>query len=201
MKLKAIWGSLFQMQNTFLIQKSMKPVDIYDETTAAAAASSSSVAATAGSSEYRRQREKNNESVRKSRAKNRIKLEECAHTVRDLQMENVRLNRTYEALQSELFTLKGLFQHIFPLTLKPTDIPTSTLHKIITSKDFKFEPSSLAMSAAAASTSSSPSTMPASPASSVDSNSSSSSNNIFMMQPHHQHHQHQHQQQPTLAPH
>lgn len=122
MKLKSIWGSLFQVQNTFLIQKSMKPVasDAYDN----------------DSVEYRRQREKNNESVRKSRAKNRMKLEECAVTVRELQMENVKLNRTYETLQSELFTLKGLFQHLFPIKLKPSEVPTSTLYNIIMSKDF-----------------------------------------------------------------
>ena len=92
--------------------------------------------------------------------------------MRDLQIENVRLNRTYEALQSELFTLKGLFQHIFPLTLKPTEVHTSTLQKIITSK---FEPSSLTLSVLAngssSNNSSANSTMPASPASSIDSSS------------------------------
>jgi predicted nuclease with TOPRIM domain len=122
MKLKSIWGSLFQVQNTFLIQKSMKPV--------------ASDACDNDSLEYRRQREKNNESVRKSRAKNRMKLEECANTVKELQMENVRLNRTYETLQSELFTLKGLFQHLFPIKMKACEVPTSTLYNIIMSKDF-----------------------------------------------------------------
>ena len=76
MKLKSIWGSLFQVQNTFMIQKSMKPVDLYDETKSAAAAAADSSSGSVSCSDYRRQREKNNESVRKSRAKNRIKLEE-----------------------------------------------------------------------------------------------------------------------------
>lgn len=102
-----------------LIQKSMRHVDAYEDT-----------------DNYRLKREKNNESVRKSRAKNRVKLQECSSSVKALQMENVQLNQNLESLQSELQTLKGLFQHCFSfnlnnLAIKPSDIPTSTLYKII----------------------------------------------------------------------
>lgn len=90
--------------------------------------------------DYRKKREKNNESVRKSRAKNRVKVQECAKVVAELKMENTQLNNKLNGLQSELFTLKGLFQHCFSfdlnnLAIKPSDIPTSTLFKIIMKKD------------------------------------------------------------------
>ena len=86
--------------------------------------------------EYRKKREKNNESVRKSRAKNRVKIQECAKVVAELKMENTQLNNNLSSLQTELFTLKNLFQHSFSINLtnlaiKPSDIPTSTLCKII----------------------------------------------------------------------
>ena len=102
-----------------LIQKSMRHVDAFEDT-----------------DNYRIKREKNNESVRKSRAKNRVKLQECSTSVKALQMENVQLNQNLENLQGELQTLKGLFQHCFSfnlnnLAIKPSDIPTSTLYKII----------------------------------------------------------------------
>ncbi len=91
-------------------------------------------------SDYRIRRERNNESVRKSRAKNRVKLQECANQVQELKIENVQLNKTLDSLQSELFTLKGLFQHCFAynlnnLPIKPSDISTSTLYNIIMKKD------------------------------------------------------------------
>jgi len=92
------------------------------------------------SSDYRIRRERNNESVRKSRAKNRMKLQDCATQVQELKVENVQLNKTLDSLQSELFTLKGLFQHCFAynlnnLPIKPSDVSTSTLYNIIMKKD------------------------------------------------------------------
>ena len=125
MKFKQLFCSFFQAQNSYVIQKSMKHVDAstYDE-----------------ASDYRIRRERNNESVRKSRAKNRVKLQECATQVQELKSENVQLNRTLDTLQSELFTLKGLFQHCFAynlnnLPIKPSDVSTSTLYNIIMKKD------------------------------------------------------------------
>lgn len=86
------------------------------------------------SDEYRVRREKNNESVRKSRAKNRVKVEECVERIQELKQENKQLNTHLDSLQSELYTLKGLFQHCFSfdkLSVKPSEIPTSTLYKLI----------------------------------------------------------------------
>lgn len=119
LKFKAIFYSIFQAPNPMLIQKSMRHVDAFEH-----------------ENEYRLKREKNNESVRKSRAKNRVKLQECSSNVKQLKIENVQLNQKLENLQSELYTLKGLFQHCFSfnlndLAIKPTDIPTSTLYKLI----------------------------------------------------------------------
>jgi len=121
-KLKSIFNAFFQSQNTSLVQKSMKHVNAYDSNPDA--------------NEYRKKREKNNESVRKSRAKNRIKIQECAKVVAELRTENTQLNSKLANLQSELVTLKGLFQHCFSfnlssLPIKPSDVPTSTLYKII----------------------------------------------------------------------
>ena len=123
MKFKTLWCSLFQAQQS-LTMKPMKHVDSAYEN---------------DSNEYRLRREKNNESVRKSRAKNRVKLHECASHVQNLKNENIQLNKQLGNLESELFTLKGLFQHCFSfnlnnLSFKPSDIPTSTLYKIIMNK-------------------------------------------------------------------
>jgi predicted transcriptional regulator len=129
MKFKTLWCSLFQAQHTATL-KQMKPVD-------------SSTSYENDSNEYRSRREKNNESVRKTRAKNRAKLNECANHVQNLKNENIHLNKTLNNLESELYTLKGLFQHCFSfdlnsLSFKPSDIPTSTLYKIIMNrKDVK----------------------------------------------------------------
>lgn len=131
MKLKSIWGSLFQAQNSFIIQKSMRHLD-----------TSSTTSSNDDPNDYRIRREKNNESVRKSRAKNRIKLQECAGQVQDLRTENMQLNKQLDNLQNELSTLKGLFQHCFSfdsenLSFKPSEVPTSTLYKLIMNKDIK----------------------------------------------------------------
>ena len=88
------------------------------------------------SDEYRKRREKNNESVRKSRAKNRIKIQECAKVVSELRSENIQLNNKLNDLKTELQTLRGLFHHCFSVNLnnlavKPADIPTDTLYKLI----------------------------------------------------------------------
>lgn len=121
LKFKAIFYSIFQAPNPMLIQKSVRHVDTYNNT---------------DTNEYRLKREKNNESVRKSRAKNRDKLVECSSSVNQLKVENVQLNKKLDGLQNELYTLKGLFQHCFSFNLnnlpfKPSEIPTSTLNKII----------------------------------------------------------------------
>ncbi|CAF0715407.1 unnamed protein product [Brachionus calyciflorus] len=141
MKLKSIWGSIFQAQNTYFISKSMKSMD------------SSSIASSSSnedSSDYRIRREKNNESVRKSRAKNRMKLQECANQVNDLRLENVQLNNKLENLQKELNTLRGLFQHCYSfsqdnLSFEPSEIPTSTLYKLVMNKDLKTKSSTNAL--------------------------------------------------------
>ena len=109
---------MFQSSNPVIVHKTMKPIDSFEE------------------NDYRLKREKNNESVRKSREKNKIKVLECKTHVQELHNENQRLNQTLENLQGELFTLKNLFQHVFPfnpdnLPVKPKEIPTSTLYKII----------------------------------------------------------------------
>lgn len=122
LKFKAVIYAIFQPSQPMLIQKSMRHVDAISLDSDA---------------EYRLKREKNNESVRKSRAKNRVKLQECSMNVNELKHENVQLNKKLESLQSELYTLKGLFQHCFSfnlnsLSIKPSEIPTSTLYKIIT---------------------------------------------------------------------
>ena len=119
-KFKSILYAVFQTPNSVLIQKSIKHVDAFEET----------------NNEYKIKRAKNNESVRKSRAKNREKIQDCAENVKELKKENVLLNQKLGSLQSELLTLKGLFQHCFSfnlnnLAIKPSDIPTSTLSKII----------------------------------------------------------------------
>lgn len=124
LKLKAIFNAVFFAPNPMLIQKSMRHVDASFDSTHN------------DTNEYRLKREKNNESVRKSRAKNRVKLQECSSSVKDLKLENIQLNDKLNRLQSELYTLKGLFQHCFTfdlnnLSIKPSDIPTSTLYKII----------------------------------------------------------------------
>ncbi len=121
-KFKAILYAIFQPSQPMLIQKSMRHVD--------------AISLNENDAEYRLKREKNNESVRKSRAKNRVKLQECSMSVKELKMENVQLNQKLESLQSELYTLKGLFQHCFSfnlnnLSIKPSEIPTSTLYKMI----------------------------------------------------------------------
>ena len=142
MKLKSIWGSFFQAQNTYFISKSMKSMD------------SSSIASTSScnedSNDYRIRREKNNESVRKSRAKNRMKLQECANQVNELRNENAQLNNKLESLQKELNTLRSLFQHCYSLSadnlsFKPSEVPTSTLYKLIMNKDIKAKSSANAI--------------------------------------------------------
>lgn len=142
MKLKSLWCSFFQVQNSYMITKSMKHLDAplsNDETTSSSGSSGAVLgiaAAAAGTDDYRIRREKNNESVRKSRAKNRVKLQECASHVQELRKENTQLNKHLDGLNAELFTLKGLFQHCFSfnlnnLAIKPSEIPTSALYKII----------------------------------------------------------------------
>lgn len=133
MKFKSVLGSFFQAQNTFFISKSMKSMD------SSSMASSSS---NEESNDYRVKRERNNESVRKSRAKNRMKLQECANQVNELKQENVQLNCKLESLQKELNTLRSLFQHCYSLnsensSFKPNEIPTSTLYKLIMNQDLK----------------------------------------------------------------
>jgi hypothetical protein len=157
MKLKSLWCSFFQVQNSYMISKSMKHLDApltNDETSSSAGSTNGGAMVSAGSlaaassvdlNDYRIRREKNNESVRKSRAKNRVKLQECASHVEELRKENTQLNKHLDGLNSELFTLKGLFQHCFSfnlnnLAIKPSEIPTSALYKIIMQKDQQLTP-------------------------------------------------------------
>lgn len=136
--MKTILNSIFQVQNALVLP--MKP-GLDDQT-----------------NDYRLRRQKNNESVRKSREKNRALVQECAEHVQVLKNENVQLNDQLNNLQNELYTLKNLFQHCFSfnlnnLAIKPSEIPTSTLYKIIMKKDMAGSGT-----ATAASTSSSAST-------------------------------------------
>jgi hypothetical protein len=132
MKLKSLWCSVFQVQNSYMISKSMKRLDAPLTNNN----NEDGVPAPDTLADYRIRREKNNESVRKSRAKNRVKLQECATHVQELRKENTTLNKQLDGLQSELATLKGLFQHCFSfnlnsLAIEPSEIPTSALCKII----------------------------------------------------------------------
>lgn len=127
MKMKTFLYSFFQTNNSYLIQKSMRHAD-------ASAKSSSSE----DQDDYLTKRQRNNDSVRRSRAKSRAITQECAAKVQELRVENVQLNSKLESLQNELFTLKNLFQSCFKsdnLLIKPNDIPTSTLYKLIMKKD------------------------------------------------------------------
>ena len=127
-----------------LIQKSIKPVDKFankDEESAKTAAIAEST--DIPTDDYRIKREKNNESVRKSRAKNRVKVQECAERVKALRDENVELNSKLNGLQTELSTLRNLFQYCFSfntnqMPFKPSEVPTSTLYKIIMQNKTKF---------------------------------------------------------------
>ena len=125
MKLKTIWSSLF-LQNTFMGQKSMKQIDSSDD----------------NSEEYKLRRERNNESVRKSRAKNRLKIQDCAAHVQQLNGENYQLHKKLDVLNNELNTLKNLFHHSLAfnknkLMFNPSEISTANLYKIITKKDLR----------------------------------------------------------------
>lgn len=60
------------------------------------------------SDEYRLRREKNNEAVRKSRAKAKLKSKETEETVQQLRRENTDLKRSLDDLQNQLDTLKTL---------------------------------------------------------------------------------------------
>lgn len=130
-KFKSVWSTLFRDQNSCLVAKSMKAsIDNTDTSSSTGSASGTS------SSDYQLRRQKNNESVRKSRAKNRNKVQECTTHVDALHSEHVQLSKTLDNLETELYTLKGLFQHCFSfnlnnLALKPAEIPTSTLYKMI----------------------------------------------------------------------
>lgn len=129
MKLKTFLYSFFQPNNSYLIQKSMRHVD-------ASSRSSSSDER----DDYIDKRKRNNDSVRRSRAKSRALTQECASAVKELKLENIQLNNTLESLQSELSTLKSLFRISFnynKLPFKPTDIPTSTLYNLIMNHESK----------------------------------------------------------------
>lgn len=122
MKFKSILCSFFQTQNTLFVQKSIRHVD----------------ASASQDEDYQIRREKNNESVRKSRAKNRAKIQDCADRVKELKNENLQLTSQLSTMQSELSTLKNLFQNFFSfngLSIKPSEIPTTTLYKIIMKQD------------------------------------------------------------------
>ena len=112
--------------------------------TASAAAAAAAITTIANPiDDYRIKREKNNESVRKSRAKNRVKVQECAERVRELKDESIQLNTKLSGLQSELSTLRSLFQYCFSfntnqMPFKPSEVPTSTLYKIIMQNKTKF---------------------------------------------------------------
>lgn len=114
-----------------MIQKSMRHVD-----------SNSSNASNSGddNDDYRLKREKNNESVRKSRLKNRLKIQDCAARVQQLNAENYQLNKKLETLNLELVTLKNLFQHSISFnkfkTFNPNEISTANLYKLIMKNDF-----------------------------------------------------------------
>ena len=58
--------------------------------------------------EYRDKRDRNNEAVRKSRAKAKQKEQATAEEINKLKAENKQLVETVTALQSELATLKNL---------------------------------------------------------------------------------------------
>ncbi|RNA36307.1 basic region leucine zipper [Brachionus plicatilis] len=123
MKLKSLLYSFFQPNNSYLIQKSMRHAD------ASARGSSSDER-----EDYMDRRKRNNDSVRRSRAKSRAITQECATVVKELKLEQIQLTNQLESLQSELSTLKSLFRISYNydhLSFKPSDVPTSTLYKLI----------------------------------------------------------------------
>lgn len=127
MKLKTFLYSFFQPNNSYLIQKSMRHAD-------ASSRSSSSDE----KEDYLDKRKRNNDSVRRSRAKSRALTQECAAAVKELKLEGIQLNNQLESLQSELSTLKSLFRITFNydhLSFKPNDVPTSTLYKLIMNQE------------------------------------------------------------------
>jgi len=63
-----------------------------------------------GSDEYRRRREKNNEAVKKSRIKSKVKTAETQEQVNDLIHENQLLNQKVASLSKEFELLKELYQ-------------------------------------------------------------------------------------------
>lgn len=177
MKFKMIMSSLFQPQNTFIVQKSMrhshsnskqqhghgggKTGDQSNSSSSnnsdggcSSPSSSSQYScddtasaimncgnSSSNSDDYRLKREKNNESVRKSRAKNRMALTQCASHVQKLQSDNVKLNSHLEKLQSELFTLKSLFQHSMLFNkqannvAKTSEVTTESLYRFVMKKE------------------------------------------------------------------
>lgn len=131
MKLKTFLYSFFQPNNSYLIQKSMRHAD-------ASTRSSSSDER----DDYIDRRNRNNDSVRRSRAKSRALTQECATAVKELKLENIQLNNMLESLQSELSTLKSLFRISFrneKLPFKPSDVSTSTLYKLIMNQKSKHQ--------------------------------------------------------------
>ena len=63
-----------------------------------------------GSDEYRRRREKNNEAVKKSRIKSKVKTAETQDQVNELVHENQLLNQKVASLSKEFELLKELYQ-------------------------------------------------------------------------------------------
>jgi CCAAT/enhancer binding protein (C/EBP) gamma len=63
-----------------------------------------------GSDEYRRRREKNNEAVKKSRIKSKVKTAETQDQVNELIHENQLLNQKVASLSKEFELLKELYQ-------------------------------------------------------------------------------------------
>ena len=64
------------------------------------------------SDEYRDKRERNNESVRKSREKARQRQEQTEERLGSLSAENRRLQDKVDSLEKELAILRGLFSNV-----------------------------------------------------------------------------------------
>jgi len=62
------------------------------------------------SDEYKKRREKNNEAVKKSRIKSKIKTEETKEQVNELSHENELLTQKVQSLKKEFELLKELYQ-------------------------------------------------------------------------------------------
>ena len=75
-----------------------------------------------GTDEYNQRRNKNNDAVKKCRAKLQMQQEEREKRLKELSEENRKLSNTVESLNKELSVLKGILSTMKPQCSLPSDI-------------------------------------------------------------------------------